>query len=115
VIVYPLWLGTLPALLEAFLEQVFRPAFAFDYGSSGLPGKRLKGRSARIVVTMGMPALAYRWWFRAHSLKSLERNVLGFCGIAPIRESLVGSVEALGDAWRQRWLERMRALGARGR
>lgn len=31
VIVFPLWHGTMPALLKAFLEQVFRPGFALDY------------------------------------------------------------------------------------
>ncbi|MGH6954386.1 MAG: NAD(P)H-dependent oxidoreductase, partial [Alphaproteobacteria bacterium] len=30
-IVYPLWLGTMPALLKAFLEQAFRPGLAFEY------------------------------------------------------------------------------------
>lgn len=29
VLVYPLWLGTMPALLKGFLEQALRPAFAF--------------------------------------------------------------------------------------
>jgi len=29
--------------------------------------KLLKGRSARIAVTMGMPALVYRWYFDAYS------------------------------------------------
>lgn len=112
-IVYPLWLGAMPALLKGFFEQVFRPGFAFDYRASGLPVKRLKGRAARIVVTMGMPALAYRWYFGAHSLKSLERNILAFCGIGPIRESLFGMVEAASDARRRKWLDAMRACGRR--
>ena len=53
---------------------------------------------------MGMPALVYRWLFRAHSLKSLERNILGFRGIRPIRETLIGTVEG-SAATRGRWLE----------
>ena len=114
-IVYPLWLGAMPSLLKAFFEQAFRPEFAFAYGSRGLPTRLLKGRSARIAVTMGMPAVVYRWYFGAHSLKSLERNILRFCGIGPIRESLFGMVEAAGDAKRKRWLARMEALGQRGR
>jgi putative NADPH-quinone reductase len=113
VIVYPLWLGTMPALLKGFLEQAFRPGFAFDTKPKGLWYRRLKGRSARIVVTMGMPALVYRWYFGAHSLKSLERNILGFCGIRPIRESLFGMVEAAGDAKRRQWLATMRTHGRR--
>jgi putative NADPH-quinone reductase len=30
VFVYPLWLGCMPALVKAFLEQVARPGFAYD-------------------------------------------------------------------------------------
>lgn len=111
-IVYPLWLGSMPAVLKGFFEQVLRPGFAIARSDSpGMWRKKLKGRSARIVVTMGMPALAYRWYFRAHSLKSLERNILRFVGIGPIRESLIGMVESGGPAKHRRWLERMRALG----
>lgn len=114
VLVYPLWLGTMPALLKAFLEQVFRPDFAFNINASNTSWKKqLKGKSARVIVTMGMPALAYRWYFRAHSLKSLERNVLGFCGIGPIRESLVGMVEARNGKARKAWLDKMTRFGAR--
>ncbi|MGH8640328.1 MAG: NAD(P)H-dependent oxidoreductase [Burkholderiales bacterium] len=115
VILYPLWLGSMPALLKGFLEQVMRPGFAFSKVEAGKPWKRLlKGRSARIVVTMGMPALAYRWYFGAHSLKSLERNILGFVGIGPIRETLIGLVESCGTARREKWLEKLHALGRAG-
>ena len=115
VLVYPLWLGTMPGLLKLFLEQTLRPGFAFDYTERGLPKKRLTGRSARVVVSMGMPALAYRWFYGAHSLKSLKRNILGFCGMAPVRTTLIGRVEALTDAARSAQLERVRALGRAGR
>jgi putative NADPH-quinone reductase len=114
VIVYPLWLGTMPALLKGFLEQVLRPGFAFDDRKGMMPAKRLRGRSARIVVTMGMPAFAYRWFFGAHSLKSLERNILKLVGIGPIQESLFGMVEAADAAKRAGWLDTMRDLGRRG-
>ena len=111
VIIYPLWLGTMPALLKGFLEQVFRPGFAMQPPKSGhVWEKMLKGRSARIVITMGMPAPVYRWYFGAHSLKIVKRNILGFAGIGPIRSSLIGLVEASGEK-RERWLERMHALG----
>lgn len=112
VLVYPLWLGTLPALTKAWLEQVLRPGFAWEgEAASGRARQRLTGRSARIVVTMGMPALVYRWWFGAHGLKSLEQSVLRFVGIRPVRATLVGRVEAIGDAARRAWLDRLEALG----
>ena len=116
VIVYPLWLGTMPAVLKAFFEQVFRPGFAIGAAEPGRMWKKLlKGKSARIVVTMGMPAFFYRWYFRAHSLKSLERNILAFCGIGPIRASLIGTVDAKDNARRDKWLARMRAFGQAAR
>jgi putative NADPH-quinone reductase len=112
VIFFPLWLGDMPAVLKGFLEQVARPGFAIGpEGAKPFGHKPLSGRSARVVVTMGMPALAYRWYFRAHSLKSLERNILGFIGFAPIKETLVGSVDQLGEAGVARWLARLRKLG----
>jgi putative NADPH-quinone reductase len=115
-IVYPLWLGSMPALLKAFLEQVFRPGFAIRQSGTGKPWQKLlSGKTARIVVTMGMPAFLYRWYFRAHSLKSLERNILGFCGIGPVAESLVGLVESPNINRREQWLQRMRALGGAGK
>jgi len=114
VLFFPLWLGDMPALLKAFLEQVARPGFAVGrQGDNPLAAKLLKGRSARVVVTMGMPALLYRWYFRAHSVKSLERNVLGFVGFAPVSETLVGSVESLGETGAAKWLARMRQAGSR--
>ncbi len=116
-ILYPLWLGSMPAALKAFFEQALRPGFAFAAATTKgrLPRKLLRGKSARIVVTMGMPAFFYRWYFRAHSLKSLERNVLAFCGIGPVRTSIIGMVEGLSDAKRAGWLKRMQELGRGGR
>lgn len=110
---FPLWLGGMPARLKGFLEQIARPGFALSQGDGGLPKKLLRGRSARLVVTMGMPALVYRWIFRAHSVKALERSILGFAGIAPVHESLIGMVEGPPDS-RERWLTRMARLGAKG-
>jgi putative NADPH-quinone reductase len=113
VLVFPLWLGTMPALVKSFLEQIMRPGIAFAYQSKGLPRKLLTGRSARVVVTMGMPAFAYRFYFFSHSLRALNRNILGFVGIGPIQTTLLGMVVDASDAKRQRWLMRMRTLGSR--
>jgi putative NADPH-quinone reductase len=121
VFLFPLWHGTMPALLKGFLEHIFRPGFAMDYHKdaagqrdpSRFPRRLLAGRSARIVVTMGMPVLFYRWYFGAYGLRSFERSMLSFAGINPIRESLFGL--AFADAnKRARWLADMRRRGARG-
>ena len=111
VLIYPLWLGTMPALLKGFVEHVFRPGFAFEYTGNKMPKKLLSGRSVRIVITMGMPAFAYRWFFFSHSLRSLERNILKFAGLGPIRSTIFGGVEAASDDKRTQWLAEMERLG----
>jgi hypothetical protein len=46
-------------------------------------------------------------------VKSLERNILGFVGFAPVHETLVGGVEQLGERGVAKWLARLREAGAR--
>jgi len=118
VFVFPLWLGTMPALLKGFLEQVMRPGVAFAYpeaGGGGWPKTILKGRSARLVVTMGMPGFVYRLWFLGHGIAGLRRNILGFVGIQPVRQTFYGLVEGVSDARRKAWLDEMRSLGTAAR
>jgi len=117
--IYPLWNGGAPALLKAFLEQTLRPAFIFpEIEATGALGlfsyfsqrKALKGKTARVVVTMQMPAFVYRWYFRPHP----EKNTLRVSGLKPVAESLIGGVEARNGRKRERWLRRMRELGRAG-
>jgi putative NADPH-quinone reductase len=107
---YPLWLGDMPALLKAFLEQALRPGFALNYGEEGAAGALLTGRSARLVVTMGMPAFFYQAYYGAHSVRSFKRNILKLTGIHPVTRSIIGNVEGNPRA-REAWLTRMRIFG----
>lgn len=116
VILYPLWLGGMPAMLKGLLEQMLRPGFAFSTQQLGRwPVKLQGGKSARVVVTMGMPAAIYRFWYRSHSLRSLQRNILRFVGFRRVRASVLGGVEAVGNEKRKRWLDTMRELGRAAR
>ena len=101
-IVFPLWLGDMPAVLKGFFEQALRPGFALGEAKPGrMSAKLLKGRSARIVVPMGMPAFFYRIYYRSHSVKSLKRNILEFVGVSPVRTTLIGMVEGQARAREQ--------------
>jgi len=114
VLVFPLWLGGAPALLRAFLEQVARGAFFADTDGKGIRQK-LKRKSARLIVTMGMPALVYRLIFQAHGVKNIMEGVLGFAGFRPVRMTLFGAVEAAGKAVQRARLAQVRELGRQGR
>lgn len=110
VMIYPLWMGALPGLYKMFLEQLLRPGFAMELPQKGFPKRLLTSKSADIIVTMGMPAFAYKWVFFAHSLKNLKRNILGFAGIAPIRTTLFGNVANLSVAQKNRIFTKVKDL-----
>lgn len=120
VLIYPVWNGGAPALVKGFFEQVFRPAFIFpDSAANERLGffsyytqrKALKGKTARVIVTMQMPAFVYRWIFHPHP----EKNTLRVSGIGPVRESLIGRVESPDGRRREQWLRKLHALGREGR
>lgn len=111
VIVFPLWMGAPPALLKAFFEQVFRYGFAIPAPGDGNPKGLLGGRSARLIVTMGMPGATYRWVFGAFGVRAVERSILWPSGVRPIRRTLIGGV---GDELPAERFAAVRRLGARG-
>jgi len=116
VIIHPLWLGGMPALLKGFLEQVLRPSFLTGGAGTGSSWKTaLKGRSSRVVITMGMPAFVYRWYFGAHGLRSLKRSILSLVGLGPNRHTLIGMIESMSDNKRTAWIDAIRRLGKRAR
>ncbi len=100
----------MPAKLKAFWEQTLRPDFVSAKEQGGL-----RDTSVRIVITMGMPAFIYRWYFGAHGLKNLQRNILKFCGAKPVEATLIGGAEGLTPAKAEKWLAKMGKLGAVGK
>ncbi|MEO1015766.1 MAG: NAD(P)H-dependent oxidoreductase [Pseudomonadota bacterium] len=113
---YPIWLGSMPAYTKAFFEQFVRNDFALaESEEGGWPRKMLQGRSAHVVVTMGMPSTAYRMFFGAHGVKSFESSVLGMAGFGPVRDTLIGGVGPdLDPKTAEKHLARMRDFGRRG-
>jgi hypothetical protein len=41
-------------------------------------------------------------------------SILGLAGVAPVHETLIGSVESLGEAGVAKWKAKLRELGAGG-
>lgn len=110
VLVFPLWLGAMPAILKGFLERILQP----DIIGPAKAGKFvhvLEGKSARVIMTMGMPGVVYRWWYGAHALQALKRNVLEFMGVSPVKSSLYGMIEQVGAEKRRQWLDEVEELG----
>jgi putative NADPH-quinone reductase len=111
VFVHPLWLGAAPALLKGFLERVACGGFGFDTGVAGNPKRGLAGKSARVIVTMGMPALAYRFVFGAFGIRAFARGILRLAGVSPVRLTYFGAVE-LSERHRDNCLAKVRRLAS---
>ena len=101
-------------------------ASLFRFGKDRCPGNCSRER----LHASSSPWVAPRHFIagttRAHSLKSLKRNILGFSGIGPIKTTLVGWLGGgagvpegafpplLSTTQRKRWLDKLHALGRQG-
>jgi NAD(P)H dehydrogenase (quinone) len=112
VFVFPLWCGDMPAIMKGFIERLLQPDLLAIQASHGKASwKVFKGKSARVIMTMGMPGWFYRWYYGAHALKLLKRNILHLVGVKPVRSTIYGMIEAAGDEKRKQWLREVEALG----
>jgi putative NADPH-quinone reductase len=114
VLVYPNWWGTYPALLKGFIDRVFLPGFAFKYlEKSPLPAKLLKGKTARLIVTMDTPAWYYFLVNRSPGYNSMKIGILGFSGIKPVKISSFSPLRSSDEKRRKMWLAEVEKLGER--
>ena len=112
VFVYPNWWATFPALLKGFIDRVFLPNFAFKYHEKGpFWDKLLKGKTARLIVTMDTP----RWYYwlvnRSAGHNAMKIGILEFCGIKPVKISVFAPVKSADNLKRKNWLAEVERLG----
>lgn len=116
VFVYPTWWGTFPALLKGFIDRVFLPKFAFQFRNGSIQwDKLLKGKSARLIVTMDTPIWYYRLVYKSPGHNAMKKGVLKFCGISPVKVSSIGIVKKFNENKRSIWLNRAKKLGFQNR
>ncbi len=112
VFVYPNWWGGMPALLKGFIDRVFLPGFAFKYRrNSPLPEQLLKGKTARLIVTMDSPYVYYRFYLGQPGHQMMKRSILKFCGVGTVRSTNITRLRTMPEAARKRWLERVQKMG----
>ena len=112
VFVYPNWWGTYPALLKGFIDRVFLPKFAFKIQEkSPLPEKLLKGKSARLIVTMDTPLWYYNLIYKKSGHNSMKKSILNFCGIKPVKITAFEPIKSSTEEKRKLWLNKVEKLG----
>ncbi len=99
VLSFPLWWGGEPALVKGFFDRVLLPGFAFVYHQNDpMWDGLLAGRSADVIITMDTPPWYLSWAYKNAVLHRLERQVLGFCGVRPVRFVTCGPTRRGGAA-----------------
>ncbi len=113
-LVYPNWWGAMPALLKGMFDRMFVPGFAFKFQKGKFWWDRLlKGRSARVVITMdNHPIIAY--FLFGNTSNEIKCATLGFVGFHPVRVSHVGPLKNMSDIKKEAHKKEMIRLGKLG-
>lgn len=112
VFVYPNWWATMPALLKGFIDRTFLPNFAFKYReNSPFWDRLLKGKTARLIVTMDTPKWYYWLINRSAGHNAMKIGVLEFCGIKPVKITVFTSLKSSDELKRKKWLKEVETLG----
>lgn len=112
VFIYPNWWGTYPAIFKGFLDKVLWPGFAFSYKSGrGYHDRLLKGKSARIFVTMDSSRWTYFVRQGAPGHKAMKRATLNFTGIRPIRFTTFSRIRFAAPEKIDKWARQVKKLG----
>ena len=110
--VYPIWWGTIPALLKGFIERTFLPGFAVNFHEHSIWwDKLLTGKSARLIVTLNTPSWYYRWVLGQPGHKTMKKTILEFSGVKPVRITEIGPVKGSTEEQRKGWMGRIKELG----
>ena len=113
VIIYPTWWGTMPALLKGFFDRVLLSGFAYKFKpNSPLWDKLLKGKTARLIVTMDGPSYYYKLYLCSAGIKIIKKGILYFCGIKPVKITILDDVKNRSAEYKIKWLNQINNLGA---
>lgn len=108
VFVYPIWWGSIPALLKGMFDRVFLPGYAFKYRkNSSFWDRLLAGRSAHVISTMDTPPWYYRFIYSMPGHHQMKKTILEFCGIKPVKITSFGPVRFATEEKRSKWIEQV--------
>lgn len=110
--VFPVWWGSIPALLKGFIDRTFLPGFAFKYKENSLMWyKLLSGKTAHIFATMDSPVWYYKYLTGNPVIKQMKRAMLNFCGIKPVKVDCMGMLRKSKKETREKYLLKVKKSG----
>lgn len=112
--VYPVWWGSVPAIMKGFLDRTFLPGFAFNKRENSVWwDKLLKNKSARIISTMDQPNWYYKLFYKSPSHNAMRKLTLNFTGISKVKISSIGPVRNSKLNYREKWIRKVENLGSK--
>ena len=114
--IYPVWWGSVPALMKGFLDRVLLPGFAFKKREGSVWwDKYLTGKTSRIICTMDQPTWFYRWINGRPSHIAMKKLTMNFIGIKKVRITSIGPLRLSTDEFRKKWLRKVEKRGFQNR
>ena len=112
VLIYPVWWGSIPAIMKGFFDRVLLPGFAFKKKENSVWwDKFLTGKSARIICTLDQPSWFYRFMYARPSTNAVKKLTLHFIGVKPVKVTTIGPLRLSKDTYRSNWLKKIEKLG----
>lgn len=114
--IFPVWWSDVPALMKGLVDRAWMPGFAYNFRKGLIPGwyRRLKGRSARVIVTSDThPCIL--WILFGGNINNWVRGVLRFSGFAPIRKTWFSGMKNISPKRIEKWLSKVEKLGKKGK
>jgi putative NADPH-quinone reductase len=110
---YPVWWGSIPAIMKGFIDRVFLPGFAFrkHEGSKIKWDKLLKGKTARLISSLDQPGWFYWLRYARPSHNAMKGLVMQFTGVSKVKSTTIGPVRLSSDAARAGWLAKVEKVG----
>lgn len=110
--VYPVWWGSVPAIMKGFLDRVLLPGFAFKKREGSVWwDKYFTGKTSRIICTMDSPTWFYKFVYGGPSHRAMKNLTLNFIGVKSVKFTAIGPIRLSKDEFREKWIGKVGKLG----
>ncbi len=111
--IYPVWWGSVPAIMKGFLDRVLLPGFAFKKREGSVWwDKYFTGKTARLICTMDQPTWFYRFINKCPSHNAMKKLTMNFIGVKSVKITSIGPLRLSKDKFRINWLNKIEKLGS---
>lgn len=114
--VYPVWWGSVPAIMKGFLDRVLLPGFAFKKREGSIWwDKYFTGKTSRLICTMDQPSWYYRLINKSPSHSAMKKLTMNFIGVKSVKITSIGPLRLSKNEFREKWLTKVETLGEKNK